>query len=240
MDMDELLELVRERADDPSPLGLVKSAVRVSEDVASVTDAVVSHYVEQARSAGHSWSEVGQALGVSKQAVHQKFVKQAVTAPTGLDKWPGFSRFTDRARNALVNAQEVALGMNHNFLGTEHMLLGLLADPGSLATKALDELGVTRDAARARITELIGSGPTRPDTAPVFTPRAKKALEGSIGQALKLGHNYVGTEHLLLALYADKDGVAHKVLKALGIRKKGELERKVVALLAGYEPTTKG
>ena len=224
MDMDELLELVRERADDPSPLGLVKSAVRVSEDVASVTDAVVSHYVEQARSAGHSWSEVGQAMGVSKQAVHQKYVKATPMPPV-------FGRLTGRAQTALDNAQAEARGLKHNFVGTEHLLLGMMRDRDAVATRALAAFDVGYDDVRSRVEAIIGAGAHRVSGEQPLTPRAARALERSLGEALKLGHNYVGTEHLLLGVVGEKAGVAARVLKDLGV-KKGALAQAIIALLS--------
>ena len=227
MDMDQLIKLVRDRSDDASPLGLVHSAVEVSEDVASVADAVVNHYVERAREAGHSWSEIGAAMGVSKQAVHQRFVKQS-------DRIPAMARFTGRAITALDNAQAEARGLSHNFVGTEHLLLGMLRDRDAVGTKVLEEFGVTAGAVKERVEQMIGPGKQRVTGEQPLTPRAAAVLDRCLSEALKLGHNYVGTEHLMLALYGEKQGVASRVMKELGVRKKSELERKVVEALAGY------
>ncbi|HVM07554.1 MAG TPA: Clp protease N-terminal domain-containing protein [Acidimicrobiales bacterium] len=224
MDLDQLIRLVRDRADDPSPLGLVHAAVAVSDDVTAVADAVVSHYVEQARNAGHSWAEIGGALGVSKQAVHQKFVKQAASFSFG-------SRFTGRARTALDNAQAEARGLDHNFVGTEHLLLGILRDRDAVATKALERLGVSPPPVQQAIESMIGRGPQRVHGDQPLTPRAVRALERSLSEALKMGHNYIGTEHLLLGLVGEKDGVAARVLKDLGV-KKGALVQTIAQLVA--------
>ena len=228
MDMDQLIRLVRDRADAESPLGLLQSAVRVSEDVSAVADSVVNHYVERARSAGHSWSEIGSAMGVSKQAVHQKFVKQVASLPV-------FGRFTGRATTALENAQAEARGLNHNFVGTEHLLLGILRDRDAVGTKALATLGVSAEAVQREVESLIGRGEQRVHGEQPLTPRATRAVERSLSEALKLGHNYVGTEHLLLGVVAEKDGVAAKVLKTLGV-KKGALTQTIASILSGYRP----
>jgi ClpA/ClpB-like protein len=129
---------------------------------------------------------------------------------------PVFERFTDRARRALVLAQEEAGLLNHGFIGTEHILLGLVAESDGLAAKALESLNISLDAVRERVREIIGPAPSStPDSRP-FTPLAKKALELSLREALQLGHNYIGTEHLLLGVVREGDGVGAQVLVSLG------------------------
>src|SRR5204863_209858 len=132
-----------------------------------------------------------------------------------------FERFTDRARNAVVLAQEEARRLDHNYIGTEHILLGLLRDPDSVAGRALVRLGVSLDATRNAVEEIIGRGGTAPEGHIPFTPRAKKVLELSLREALQLGHNYIGTEHILLGLVREGDGVAAQIL----LRRAGSLER---------------
>ncbi len=124
-----------------------------------------------------------------------------------------FERFTDRARNVLVFAQEEARLLHHNYIGTEHILLGLLDEEDGLAARALGEVGVTLEGAREKVQERVDRGKTDFARSPPFTPRAKKVLELSLREALRLHHNYIGTEHILLALVREGDGVGPQVLK---------------------------
>jgi ATP-dependent Clp protease ATP-binding subunit ClpC len=127
-----------------------------------------------------------------------------------------FERFTDRARRVLVLAQEEARLLNHNFIGTEHILLGLIHEGEGVAARALDDLDITLGAVREKVEETIGLSGTLPTGSPPFTPRAKKVLELSLREALQLGHNYIGTEHILLGLVREGEGVAAQVLVSLG------------------------
>jgi ATP-dependent Clp protease ATP-binding subunit ClpA len=127
-----------------------------------------------------------------------------------------FERFTDRARRVVVLAQEEAARLQHNYIGTEHILLGLLREDGGVAARALSELGISLDAARQQVEEIIGVG-KRPVSGHIpFTPRAKKVLEFSLSESLRLGHDYIGTEHILLGLLREGEGVAAQVLVRLG------------------------
>jgi ATP-dependent Clp protease ATP-binding subunit ClpC len=127
-----------------------------------------------------------------------------------------FERFTDRARRVVVLAQEEARLLNHNYIGTEHLLLGLLDEGQGVAAKALESLGVRLEAVRAKVEEVIGRGQGAPTGHIPFTPRAKKVLELSLREALQFGHNYIGTEHILLGLIREGEGVAAHVLVSLG------------------------
>ena len=127
-----------------------------------------------------------------------------------------FERFTDRARRVVVLAQEEARLLNHNYIGTEHILLGLIHEGEGVAAKALESLGISLEAVRAQVEEIIGHGGTAPSGHIPFTPRAKKVLELSLREALQLGHNYIGTEHILLGLIREGEGVAAQVLVKLG------------------------
>jgi len=132
-----------------------------------------------------------------------------------------FERFTERARRVVVHAQEEARDLNHNYIGTEHLLLGLMREPDSAAARALHDLDIGRDAVRERIVAIIGRGGEAPSGHIPFTPRAKKVLELSLREALQLSHNYIGTEHILLGLIREGHGVAAEVLTSLG----GDLSR---------------
>jgi len=129
---------------------------------------------------------------------------------------PMFERFTDRARRVLVLAQEEARLLGHNFMGTEHLLLGLIHEDKGVAARALHGLGVSLESTRREVAKTVGSSAQPSTTTAPFTPRAKKVLELSLREALQLGDSYIGTEHLLLGLIRDGDGVAASVLTALG------------------------
>jgi ATP-dependent Clp protease ATP-binding subunit ClpC len=143
-------------------------------------------------------------------------------------------RFTDRARQVVVLAQEEARILNHNYIGTEHILLGLIHEGDGLAARSLESLGISLDAVRLQVEEIIGRGQQAPSGHIPFTPRAKKVLELSLREALQLGHGYIGTEHILLGLLREGDGVAAQVLVTLG----ADLNRvlgQVILLLHGYQ-----
>ncbi|SKC00227.1 ATPase family associated with various cellular activities (AAA), partial [Arthrobacter sp. 49Tsu3.1M3] len=145
-----------------------------------------------------------------------------------------FERFTDRARRVVVLAQEEARMLNHNYIGTEHILLGLIHEGEGVAAKALESLSISLDGVREQVQEIIGQGQQAPSGHIPFTPRAKKVLELSLREALQLGHNYIGTEHILLGLIREGEGVAAQVLVKLG----ADLNRvrsQVIQLLSGYQ-----
>ena len=145
-----------------------------------------------------------------------------------------FERFTDRARRVLVLAQEEARLLNHNFIGTEHILLGLIHEGEGVAAKALESLGISLEAVREKVEELIGPAAGAAAGSPPFTPRAKKVLELSLREALQLGHNYIGTEHMLLGLVREGEGVAAQVLTSLGADL-SRVRQQVIQILSGYQ-----
>ncbi|MEA2533015.1 MAG: ATP-dependent Clp protease ATP-binding subunit ClpC, partial [Actinomycetota bacterium] len=147
-----------------------------------------------------------------------------------------FERFTDRARRVVVLAQEEARLLNHNYIGTEHILLGLISEGEGVAAKALESLGISLEAVRQQVEEIIGTGSSSPQGHIPFTPRAKKVLELSLREALQLGHNYIGTEHILLGLIREGEGVAAQVLQKLGADL-GRVRQQVIQLLSGYGST---
>ena len=145
-----------------------------------------------------------------------------------------FERFTDRARRVVVLAQEEARLLNHSYIGTEHILLGLIHEGEGVAAKALETLGISLEAVRAQVEEIIGQGGSSPSGHIPFTPRAKKVLELSLREALQLGHNYIGTEHILLGLIREGEGVAAQVLVKLGADL-SRVRQQVIQLLSGYQ-----
>jgi ATP-dependent Clp protease ATP-binding subunit ClpA len=145
-----------------------------------------------------------------------------------------FERFTDRARRVVVLAQEEARMFNHNYVGTEHILVGLIREDGGVAGKGLESLGISVDAVRQQIGETVGRGEQAPSGHVPFTPRAKKVLELSLREALQLGHDYIGTEHILLGLLREGDGVAVRVLVMLGADL-NQVRQQVIQRLPGFQ-----
>jgi ATP-dependent Clp protease ATP-binding subunit ClpA len=143
-----------------------------------------------------------------------------------------FERFTDRARRVVVLAQEEARMLNHNYIGTEHLLLGLIHEGEGVAARALESLGISLQVVRQQVEEIIGRGQEEPPGHIPFTPRAKKVLELSLREAKQLGHNYIGTEHILLGLIREGSGVAAQVLVKLGADL-NRVRQQVIQLLAG-------
>ena len=145
-----------------------------------------------------------------------------------------FERFTDGSRRVVVLAQDEARMLNHNYIGTEHILLGLIHEGGGVAARTLESLGIGLDAVRQQVEEIIGQGQQAPSGHIPFTPRAKKVLELSLRESLQLGHGYIGTEHILLGLLREGDGVAAQVLVKLGADL-NRVRQQVIQLLHGYQ-----
>lgn len=240
MTLEELITQTRSQAQSLDPVVLLAGAAHRQQELADLGEKLLDHFVQEARTAGCSWSQVGTALGVSKQAAQQrhsalrslfgKFV-------TGVESVVGnmFKRFTSRARRAVVLAQEEARRLNHDHLGTEHLLLGLLAESEGIASQALQQAGITLESARAGVEEITGlGGKTRNGHIP-FTAQAKKVLELGLRSALELGHNYIGTEHLLLGLLAEGEGVGMQVVTAAGVQP-DQLRDSLLALHRCAEP----
>jgi hypothetical protein len=208
----EVVHLVESETEDGQPLGRLRAASSVVQDLADVGDAALSYFVEQARHAGHSWSEIGEALGVSKQAAQQR---QTIRLSPGLSA-PTFERFTPRAHNAVSAAKEIARACGHQFVGTEHILLALYEDPEGLAARILTDSGFPAASARSAVEQRSERGPHPTEGKLSFSPRAKAVFSGALAAALEMGHNYIGTEHLLLGLDRG-DGLAREVLQEAGL-----------------------
>ncbi|HEY8703418.1 MAG TPA: Clp protease N-terminal domain-containing protein, partial [Gaiellaceae bacterium] len=145
-----------------------------------------------------------------------------------------FERFTERARQVVVLAQDEARALKHNYIGTEHILLGLLREEEGLAARVLESLDITVEEVRAQVARIVGQGDEVTTGQIPFTPRAKKVLELSLREALQLGHNYIGTEHILLGLIREGEGVAAQVLVKLGADL-NRVRQQVIQLLSGYQ-----
>jgi ATP-dependent Clp protease ATP-binding subunit ClpA len=177
--------------------------------------------VDQARRGGASWSEIGRSMGVTKQAAQQRFTPRTAAA-AGMDPGQGFTRFTPRARNVVVSAQNEARASSSDVITPAHLVLGLLAEPEALAARALLAQGVAPAALRAAALAVLPAAvPTVPDLVP-FDDQARGVLEDTFREALRLGHNYIGTEHILLALLAAEDGEG--LLSGVGVDR-GAAER---------------
>ena len=227
--LQELIHLVETETEDSSPLGRVRAASGLARHLVEIGDAALGHFVDQARDADHSWSQIGDALGVSKQAAQQKhLVRQA----SSLEE-PGIELFTPRARNAVTDAELVAREWGHDYVGTEHLLLSLYRDPNGLAALVLVESGLNEDQAAEAIAQRIErGGGARVGKLP-FTRKATAVVDAARSAAAGLGHGYVGTEHLLIGL--DRvDGVAKEVLECAGLTPELVYEQ-VIAKLAPYE-----
>jgi Clp amino terminal domain, pathogenicity island component len=205
--LQELIETVERDAPGSGVLDQLATASSTVAQLEEVGDAVLGHFVDRCRRHGHSWTEISSALGVSKQAAHKRF---SFPAPT-------LERFTERARRAVDAAAKAALGLGHNFVGTEHLLLGLFAQPEGLAARALAEAGIDRQAVEAKVLEALPRGSEPLLDNPLYTPPASLALQGALGEALRLGHNYIGTEHILLGLVRDRDALSARTLSELGV-----------------------
>ncbi len=207
--LDDLIEAIIKVHEQP--LDQLSDAVLAAEHLGELADHLVGHFVDQARRSGASWTEIGRAMGVTKQAAQKRFTAAE------LNPEEGFQRFTPRARKAIMAAQESARASGNDEITPEHLALGVLADSKSLATKILTRQGVRPTSARKAITAALPApAPSVPALIP-YGARARKALELTFREALRLGHNYIGTEHILLALLELNGGVP--ALLGLGIDK---------------------
>ncbi|MGW1678883.1 Clp protease N-terminal domain-containing protein [Saccharopolyspora sp. NPDC002376] len=225
--LDQLIAAIKKVHGDA--LEQLSSAVVAGEHLGEVADHLIGHFVDQARRSGASWTDIGKSMGVSKQAAQKRFVPKGPGEISDLDPSQGFSRFTPRARNVVVLSQKEAREAGNVEIRPEHLVLGLLAESDGLGAKAIVAQGVSLDAVRQ---EMLGALPEPVDEVPHLIPfdgAAKKVLELTFREALRLGHNYIGTEHVLLALLENEAGAG--VLSGLGIEK-AACEGSIAAALA--------
>ncbi|MFP5072014.1 Clp protease N-terminal domain-containing protein [Pseudonocardia nantongensis] len=219
--LDDLIAAITKVHDEP--LEQLTDAVLTGDHLGDVADHLIGHFVDRARRSGASWTDIGRSMGVSKQAAQKRFVPKSDP-----DMQEGFNRFTPRARNVVVGAQNEARAAGNDTITPAHLVLGLLAEPESLAIMLLRARGFTDEALRAAATAALpGTAETVPALVP-FDAGAKKALELTFRHALRLGHNYIGTEHVLLGLLEqegddgllaglgiDADRIEHAIVEAL-------------------------
>jgi len=235
MDLASLITEVEQRSSSDDPLDRLTSASVRHDELTDQADQLLDHFVQAAREAKCSWAQIGEVLGVTKQAAQQRHGRwQSLVPPDLLRGWrdrPGrggrggqrgqrglFQRFSPRARGSVVDAREAARSMGHDHVGTEHVLLGILRNPESLGAKALGRCSLTADDVEHDIEQKLGRSTPGADSAHVrFDAGAKKSLELALREALQMGHNYIGTEHMLLGIVRAGDGVAVEILGDRGI-----------------------
>ncbi len=224
--LDDLIAAIRNVHTDA--LDQLSNAVLLADHLGEVSDHLIGHFVDQARRSGASWTDIGASLGVTKQAAQKRFVPKAGDVAGGGDGG-AFGRYTPRARNVVVAAQNAARAANNDRITPAHLVLGLLDDPGSLAGRVLATLEAGPDAVRAAATAALPPAAEEMPALVPFDAAAKKIVELTIREALRLGHNYVGTEHILLAQLAFEDGSG--LLSDLGLDRSA-VEAEVAAALA--------
>ncbi|MFC8511433.1 Clp protease N-terminal domain-containing protein [Streptomyces sp. NPDC057411] len=215
--LDDLIEAIKKS--HPDALDQLSGAVIAADHLGEVADHLIGHFVDQARRAGASWTDIGKSMGVTRQAAQKRFVpkedKDGDTAK--MDPNAGFSRFTPRARNVVMAAQNEAAAARNDKIAPAHLALGLLAEPDGLAGRWIVGQGVGLDALREALTPTLPPAAEEVPGLIPFDADAKKVLELTFREALRLGHHFVGTEHVLLALLEFEDGKG--ALAGLGLDK---------------------
>ncbi|MGN9778682.1 Clp protease N-terminal domain-containing protein [Micromonospora sp. H33] len=231
--LDDLIHGIKKVHTDA--LDQLASAVVVADHLGELADHLIGHFVDQARRSGASWTEIGRSMGVSKQAAQKRFVSKS--GDTQIDPQEGFNRFTPRARNVVMASQNEARATGHLEIRPEHIVLGLLAEPEALAAKAIVAQGVSLERVREAATAALSPAPGGEVPALIpYDAQSKKALELTFREALRLGHNYIGTEHILLALLEQEDGDG--VLSGLGVDKATAEAHLTAAVAAAVKQTT--
>jgi ATP-dependent Clp protease ATP-binding subunit ClpA len=201
--LDDLIEAIKKVHEDA--LDQLQDAVIAADHLGDVADHLIGHFVDQARRSGASWTDIGKSMGVTRQAAQKRFVPKA---ESDLDPSQGFSRYTPRARNVVIVSQNEAKNAGNDLIRTEHLILGLVAESEGLGAKAITAQGVALPPSAEDVPALIP-----------FDSNAKKSLELTFREALRLGHNYIGTEHILLALLEHEAGSGTGLLGGLGVDK---------------------
>src|SRR3954462_2680721 len=231
--LDDLIEAIEQVHSDA--LDQLSDAVLAADHLGEVADHLIGHFVDRARRSGASWSDIGRSMGVTKQAAQKRCVSK--TEPADLDPSQGFSRFTPRARNVVVAAQNEARAAGNATITPAHLVLGLLSEPEGLAARAIAGQGVAAETVRrTAVATLPAAGDDLPELIP-FDAHAQQALELTFRQALRLGHNYIGTEHVLLALLELEED--NGVLTGLGVDKdtaEANLTAAIAAIAAAAGP----
>jgi len=253
--LQDLINTVRQDTSTDNPLDQLATAAAAVAELEDTSDALLGYFVDRCRREGRSWSEISAALGVTKQAVHKRFAATVsdriiASVPAG---GATMERFTARARVVVSSAVLAARDAGRTKVGAAHILLGLFAEPEGIAAKALLAVGVTRDSVRAAVqasppaaeppsAEQAGSQAEAADESAGtarFAADGALALRDALAVALELGHNYIGTEHLLLGLYRNPESPAVPILVTAGAREDA-VRAQVTELLRGYQPPKVG
>jgi hypothetical protein len=228
VDLKDLIRAVQDKTLVCTDLERIDVAVKYGELLKSLGDDLIGHFVDEARNAGASWSQIGERLGVSKQAAHQRHIQRGPKLfgrrrrPSGE---PFFVRFSDEARDVVARSQDEARSLKHNYLGVEHLLLALSATTGSDTQRLLRDVGVTPARVRAQVQGSVGEGRETPSGRIPFTPRSKQALQLARNAA---GSGMIETGHILLGILGVPHGVGVEILDALGVPR-DELRRRTEA-----------
>jgi ATP-dependent Clp protease ATP-binding subunit ClpA len=252
--LQELIEIVRQDAGSDQPLDQLVAAAAAAAQLEETTDALLGHFVDRCRRDGRSWTEISSALGVTKQAVHKRFAPALAAHIAAATPSPTFERFTDRARHAVAASRQAATSLGAGHVNSEHILLGLFAEPAGIAGRALTAMNISeetvlsalasrqllpRDDSQVAAGDATTRGPAaEADTspaAPAFSDDGKQVLTDALTEALKFGHNYIGTEHLLLGIYRNPGGTAAWILLEAGALE-ATARAHVTDMLRGFLP----
>jgi hypothetical protein len=230
--LDDLIEAIKKVHSDA--LGQLSDAVLAADHLGDVADHLIGHFVDQARRSGASWTDIGRSMGVTKQAAQKRFVAKG--EQPDLDPSQGFSRFTERARNVVAASHNEARAASNDEIRPEHLVLGLLSEPDALGAAAIVAQGVPLETVRQAVTPTLPPAAEQvPDLIP-YDAQARKALELTFREALRMGHNYIGTEHILLGLLELEAGSG--VLAGVGVDKaaaEATITAAVAAAVAAHE-----
>jgi ATP-dependent Clp protease ATP-binding subunit ClpA len=252
--LQELIEIVRQDAGSDQPLDQLVAAAAAAAQLEETTDALLGHFVDRCRRDGRSWTEISSALGVTKQAVHKRFAPALAAHIAAATPSPTFERFTDRARHVVAASRQAATSLGAGHVNSEHILLGLFAEPAGIAGRALAAMNVTEETVVSALASrqllprddsqvAAGDATTRDPAAeadtspatPAFSDDGKQVLTDALTEALKFGHNYIGTEHLLLGIYRNPDGTAASILLEAGALE-ATARAHVTDMLRGFLP----
>ncbi|MEV4562149.1 Clp protease N-terminal domain-containing protein [Nonomuraea sp. NPDC049419] len=218
--LDDLITAIRSRHPDGDPLGELADAVTLAEHIGEVADHLIGHFVDQARRSGASWTEIGHSMGVTKQAAQKRFVpKEGSSSKPMTDDLQTFTRYTDRARIVVVKSQEEARASRHAQIEPAHLVLGQLHQPDALGAVTMAALGAPVETVRNALAAALGTGPGSEEQFLPFAAQSRKALELAARESLRLGHDWIGTEHLLLGVLSLDDAPVVGVLARLGVTK---------------------
>jgi ATP-dependent Clp protease ATP-binding subunit ClpA len=251
--LQELIEIVRQDSSSDQPLDQLVAAAAAAAQLEETTDALLGHFVDRCRRDGRSWTEISAALGVTKQAVHKRFASAIANQIVAANPAPTFERFTDRARHVMAESSQAASSLGDDFVGTEHLLLALFSEPQGVAARALAAMDVSQETVRAAVLAAGDRAAGQDDSAtgtavagaladatsaaagtrPPFSGPAKRVLRDALIVALEFGHNYIGTEHILLGLYRNDDSLATQILTRAGAIE-STARAHVTAMLRGY------